>query len=70
MPQSDLKFALKWDGEWQITYEVFRDLGIAFGAVLVLIFLLAVGWFQSLSTPLVIMVAMTQNLPLDWNSAH
>ena len=62
IPQSDLKFSLKWDGEWQITYEVFRDLGIAFAAVLILIFLLAVGWFQSLSTPLVIMAAIPFSL--------
>ncbi|SPD72783.1 conserved membrane hypothetical protein [uncultured Desulfobacterium sp.] len=62
IPQSDLKFSMKWDGEWQITYEVFRDLGIAFAAVLVLIFLLAVGWFQSLSTPLVIMAAIPFSL--------
>ena len=38
---------MKWDGEWQITYEVFRDLGIAFAVVLVLIAILVVGWFQS-----------------------
>ena len=38
---------MKWDGEWHITYEVFRDLGIAFAAVLVLIYVLVVGWFQS-----------------------
>ena len=49
---------MKWDGEWHITYEVFRDLGIAFGVVLVLIFVLIVGWFQSFSTPLVIMAAI------------
>ena len=39
---------MKWDGEWHITYEVFRDLGIAFAAVLILIYVLVVGWFQSL----------------------
>jgi multidrug efflux pump subunit AcrB len=62
IPQSDKRFAMKWDGEWHITYEVFRDLGIAFGVVLVLIFLLVVGWFQSLSTPLVIMAAIPLSL--------
>jgi multidrug efflux pump subunit AcrB len=58
IPASDRRFAMKWDGEWHITYEVFRDLGIAFGVVLVLIFILVVGWFQSMSTPLVIMAAI------------
>ena len=53
---------MKWDGEWQITYEVFRDLGIAFGVVLLLIFVLVVGWFQSFSTPLVIMAAIPFSL--------
>jgi multidrug efflux pump subunit AcrB len=46
---------MKWDGEWHITIEVFRDLGLAFAAVLVLIYILVVGWFQSFVTPLVIM---------------
>ncbi|MBW1886753.1 MAG: efflux RND transporter permease subunit [Deltaproteobacteria bacterium] len=62
IPQSDTRFAMKWDGEWHITYEVFRDLGIAFGVVLVLIFILVVGWFQSFSTPLVIMAAIPFSL--------
>ena len=62
IPQSDRKFAMKWDGEWHITYEVFRDLGIAFAVVLILIFVLVVGWFQSFSTPLVIMVAIPFSL--------
>jgi multidrug efflux pump subunit AcrB len=62
IPESDERFAMKWDGEWHITYEVFRDLGIAFGVVLVLIFILVVGWFQSLSTPLVIMAAIPFSL--------
>jgi multidrug efflux pump subunit AcrB len=62
IPESDKRFAMKWDGEWHITYEVFRDMGIAFGVVLVLIFILVVGWFQSLSTPLVIMAAIPFSL--------
>ena len=70
IPQSDRKYAMKWDGEWHITYEVFRDLGIAFGVVLVLIFVLVVGWFQSFSTPLVIMAAIPFSLigilPAHW----
>jgi multidrug efflux pump subunit AcrB len=61
-PFSDETYALKWDGEWQITIEVFRDMGIAFAAVLVLIFLLVVGWFQSLKTPFVIMAAIPFSL--------
>jgi len=61
-PFDDAKYAMKWDGEWHITYEVFRDLGIAFGAVLVLIYVLVVGWFQSFITPLVIMAAIPFSL--------
>ena len=56
------QYAMKWDGEWHITYEVFRDLGIAFGAVLILIYGLVVGWFQSFLTPLVIMAAIPFSL--------
>jgi multidrug efflux pump subunit AcrB len=70
IPKSDRRFAMKWDGEWHITYEVFRDLGIAFGVVLVLIFVLVVGWFQSFSTPFTIMVAIPFSLigilPAHW----
>jgi multidrug efflux pump subunit AcrB len=54
-PVENTGYAFKWDGEWQITYEVFRDLGIAFAAVLVLIFILVVGWFKSFRAPIVIM---------------
>ncbi len=53
---------VNWDGEWRITYEVFRDLGIAFAAVLVLIYLLVVAWFQSFRTPLVIMAPIPLTL--------
>ncbi|MGH9832375.1 MAG: efflux RND transporter permease subunit, partial [Blastocatellia bacterium] len=56
------KYAMKWDGEWHITYEVFRDLGVAFAAVLVLIYILVVGWFQSFKTPLAIMAAIPFSL--------
>lgn len=56
------KLAMKWDGEWHITYEVFRDLGLAFAAVLVLIYILVVAWFQSFITPLVIMSAIPFSL--------
>jgi len=61
-PPDSTRYAMKWDGEWHITYEVFRDLGIAFAAVLVLIYILVVGWFQSLVTPLVIMAAIPFSL--------
>jgi multidrug efflux pump subunit AcrB len=54
--------SIKWDGEWHITIEVFRDLGSAFAAVLVLIYVLVVGWFQSFITPLVIMAAIPFSL--------
>jgi multidrug efflux pump subunit AcrB len=58
---SDLP-ALKWDGEWQITYEVFRDLGIAFAVVLVLIAILVIGWFQSFTVPLAILLPIPLSL--------
>jgi multidrug efflux pump subunit AcrB len=55
-------YVMKWDGEWQITYEVFRDLGFAFLVALVLIYLIVVGWFQSFSVPLVIMAPIPLTL--------
>ncbi|HUP46928.1 MAG TPA: efflux RND transporter permease subunit [Thermoanaerobaculia bacterium] len=61
-PGSTERLAMKWDGEWHITYEVFRDLGIAFAAVLILIYILVVGWFQSFKTPLTIMAAIPFSL--------
>ena len=54
--------AIKWDGEWQVTIEVFRDLGLAFAVVLVLIYVLVVGWFQSFTIPLVIMAPIPLTL--------
>jgi multidrug efflux pump subunit AcrB len=54
--------AIKWDGEWQLTIEVMRDLGIAFAVVLVLIYVLVVGWFQSFKVPLVIMAPIPLTL--------
>ena len=54
--------SLKWDGEWHITIELFRDLGTAFAVVLVLIFILLVGWFRSFLTPLVVMAAIPFSL--------
>jgi multidrug efflux pump subunit AcrB len=61
-PFSSQKLAMKWDGEWHITYEVFRDLGLAFAAVLVLIYILVTGWFQSFRIPLTIMTAIPFSL--------
>ena len=61
-PGSDEKLSMKWDGEWHITYEVFRDLGLAFAAVLVLIYILVVGWFQSFIIPVTIMAAIPFSL--------
>ncbi len=61
-PWLEDKYSLKWDGEWHITYEVFRDLGIAFGAVLILIYILVVAWFRSFITPLVIMAPIPLTL--------
>jgi multidrug efflux pump subunit AcrB len=69
-PDQELAPALKWDGEWHITLEVFRDLGIAFAAVLVLIYMLMVGWFRDYSTPFIVMTAIPFSLigilPAHW----
>src|SRR3974377_802188 len=54
--------SLKWDGEWHLTIELFRDLGTAFAVVLVLIFILMVGWFRSFLTPLVVMASIPFSL--------
>jgi multidrug efflux pump subunit AcrB len=61
-PKSTDHYSMKWDGEWQITIEVFRDLGIAFAAVLVLIYVLVVGWFRSFIVPLIIMAPIPLTL--------
>jgi multidrug efflux pump subunit AcrB len=61
-PDRSDRYAMKWDGEWHITYEVFRDLGLAFAAVLVLIYVLVVGWFRSFTTPATIMAAIPFSL--------
>jgi multidrug efflux pump subunit AcrB len=62
LPERVDRYAMKWDGEWHITYEVFRDLGLAFAAVLVLIYVLVVGWFHSFKTPWVIMAPIPLTL--------
>lgn len=61
-PWSEGKIAMKWDGEWHITYETFRDMGIAFAVAMVLIYLLIVGQFQSFITPLIIMAPIPLTL--------
>jgi multidrug efflux pump subunit AcrB len=61
-PWSEEHIGMKWDGEWHITFEVFRDLGIAFGAVMVLIYILVVAWFKDFTTPLVIMAPIPLTL--------
>ena len=70
LPYFENATAMKWDGEWHISYEVFRDLGLAFCAVLILIYILVVGWFQSFMVPMVIMAAIPFSLvgilPAHW----
>jgi multidrug efflux pump subunit AcrB len=61
-PDFEDNFTLKWDGEWQITFEVFRDLGIAFVVVIVIIYMLIVGWFQNFMVPLVMLAAIPLSL--------
>lgn len=61
-PDNEDDYTVKWDGEWQITYEVFRDLGIAFAAVIVIIYMLIVGWFQNFITPLIMLAAIPLSL--------
>lgn len=69
-PFEEREPAMKWDGEWHITLEVFRDLGLAFCVVLVLIYMLMVGWFKNYVTPLVVMAAIPFSLigilPAHW----
>jgi multidrug efflux pump subunit AcrB len=61
-PETEDNYTVKWDGEWQITFEVFRDLGAAFGAVLIIIYILIVGWFQNFKVPLVMLAAIPLSL--------
>ncbi|HEY9154829.1 MAG TPA: hypothetical protein VIM69_06860 [Opitutaceae bacterium] len=62
LPFSDLQPSIKWDGEWHITIEVFRDLGLAFGVVLVLIYILMVGWFRWFLTPPIVKIVIPFSL--------
>lgn len=61
-PGMEDNFTVKWDGEWQITLEVFRDLGVAFLGVLIIIYILIVGWFQNFKAPVVMMVSIPLSL--------
>lgn len=61
-PEDESDFTVKWDGEWQITLEVFRDLGGAFLVVIIIIYMLIVGWFQNFRTPIVMMLAIPLSL--------
>jgi multidrug efflux pump subunit AcrB len=61
-PSDERNFAVKWDGEWQVTLEVFRDLGAAFLVVIIVIYMLIVGWFQNFKTPIVMMMAIPLSL--------
>jgi multidrug efflux pump subunit AcrB len=61
-PDFEDDYTVKWDGEWQITLEVFRDLGIAFLGAIILIYILIVGWFQNFKAPIVMMVAIPLSL--------
>ncbi len=54
-PDNPYKYSMKWDGEWQITYETFRDMGIAYSVGLILIYFLVVAQFRSYMVPLIIM---------------
>ena len=61
-PEQEDNYTVKWDGEWQITLEVFRDLGTAFAVVVLIIYILIVGWFQNFKAPVVMMVAIPLSL--------
>ena len=61
-PSSNQEYTVKWDGEWQITFEVFRDLGAAFAIVIIIIYVLLVGWFQSFKSPVVMLIAIPLSL--------
>ena len=61
-PQNTNEYTVKWDGEWQITFEVFRDLGAAFAVVIIIIYVLLVGWFQSFRSPVVMLIAIPLSL--------
>jgi len=61
-PKFEDEFTLKWDGEWQITYEVFRDLGIAFLIAIIIIYMLIIGLFQNFTVPLIMLSVIPLSL--------
>ncbi|MCM2301123.1 MAG: efflux RND transporter permease subunit [Flavobacteriaceae bacterium] len=61
-PTYNDNYTVKWDGEWQITYEVFRDLGSSFAIVIIFIYIILVGWFESFRAPVVMMIAIPLSL--------
>ena len=61
-PKDESDYTAKWDGEWQITLEVFRDLGVAFLVVIIIIYMLIVGWFQNFKTPIMMMIPIPLSL--------
>jgi multidrug efflux pump subunit AcrB len=70
LPFDNHQPSIKWDGEWQVTIEVFRDLGLSFLAILILIYMLMVGWFKNYITPLIVMTVIPFSLigilPAHW----
>ena len=62
VPDASDQLSIKWDGEWQITFETFRDMGIAYGVGLVMIYLLVVAQFKSYGVPLMIMAPIPLTL--------
>ncbi|MGC9062709.1 efflux RND transporter permease subunit [Calditerrivibrio sp.] len=62
MPERTDKVSMKWDGEWQVTYEVFRDLGLAFAAVIIIMYFVLVGWFKSFMTPIIMLIPIPLSL--------
>ncbi|MFA6872439.1 MAG: efflux RND transporter permease subunit, partial [Bacteroidaceae bacterium] len=61
-PKFEDEYTLKWDGEWQITYEVFRDLGIAFLIAIIIIYMLIIGWFQDFTVPVIMLTVIPLSL--------
>ncbi|HYW35155.1 MAG TPA: efflux RND transporter permease subunit [Balneolaceae bacterium] len=61
-PFSEANYSLRWGGAWHITYQVFRDLGAAFAVVLIIIYMLIVGWFQDFKVPFIMMIAIPLSL--------
>ncbi len=61
-PENTQVASIKWDGEWQITYEVFRDLGLAFFGAMIIMYFVLVAWFGSFATPIIMMIPIPLSL--------